>query len=121
MLFAREHPKGAFPRPIPSCDALVRSLEFGRTFGPRGDRAPGAPRAKAILFEISNIEVFGVALLSGAGAVALGELVKYFCQLARRSRVTDLTLLWGLVRVKRDPLEGEEIVHDAESEEPSYP
>ena len=32
------------------------------------------------------------------------------------SRVTDLSFLWGLVAIKRDPLQGEEILHDADAD-----
>ena len=63
------------------------------------------------------MEPFSIAALSGAGAIALFELVKSTCQLARRSRVTDLSFLWGLISIKRDPLQGEEILQDADAED----
>lgn len=63
------------------------------------------------------MDPFGVAAISGAGAIALLELMKAVCQLARRSRVTDLSFLWGLVSIKRDPLEGEEILQDADADD----
>jgi hypothetical protein len=52
----------------------------------------------------------------GAAGVALYEAVAFACRLARRSRVTDLSLFWGMITVRRDPLDGEEILHDSQAE-----
>jgi hypothetical protein len=48
--------------------------------------------------------------------VALYEAAAFLCRLARRSRVTDVSLFWGLVVIRRDPLEGDEILHDSRAE-----
>ena len=67
------------------------------------------------------MEPFSILALSGAGAVALYEALRFTCQLARRSRVTDLSFLWGLIAIRRDPLDGDEILNDAEADDDYAP
>ena len=55
--------------------------------------------------------------VSVGGGLLVVVVIFEICNSCRRTRITDFSCCCGLISIKRDPLQGEEIINDAKADE----